>query len=80
MQKKYDESLAVWKRECVKEGGYPMFGKIYDRHLSWDDKLAAMDSRMQRKYLEWSGEEEKKEVSPEKKAAKAAVRAKRKAE
>jgi len=80
MQKKYDDSLAVWKKECVVEGNYPLFGKIYDRNVSWDDKLAAMDSRMKRNYLEWKTEKEKKEVSPEKKAAKAAARAKRKAE
>jgi len=80
LQAKYDESLAVWKKECVEYGNYPLFSKIYDRSISWDDKLAAMDTRMKRNYLEWNQEKPKKEVSPEKKAAKAAARAKRKAE
>ena len=87
MQKRYDESLAVWKSQCVDGGNYPLFGKIFDRHIPWHDKIAAMDSRMQRKYLQWRAEDKKlssdgkkKEVSPEKRAAKAAARAKRKAE
>ena len=87
MQTIYDESLAVWKSQCVDGGNYPLFGKIFDRHLPWHDKIAAMDPRMRRKYLEWRAEDKKlssdgkkKEVSPEKRAAKAAARAKRKAE
>jgi len=79
MQKTYDESLAAWKKGCVADGNYPLFSKIYDRHIPWEDKLAAMDSRMKRNYLEWNQEKPKKEVSPEKKAAKAAARARRKA-
>ena len=87
MQKLYDESLARWKSQCVSSGNYPLFAKIYDRHMPWPDKIAAMDQRTQRKYLEWRAEDsklsdtgEKKEVNPEKRAAKAAARAKRKAE
>ncbi|VGO19643.1 sulfatase family protein [Pontiella sulfatireligans] len=80
MQKQYDESFAAWKKECIDYGNYPLFSKIYDRHIAWDDKLAAMDSRTRRNYQEWNQEKPKKEESPEKKAAKAAARAKRKAE
>jgi arylsulfatase A-like enzyme len=87
MQKTYDQALTTWQAECVAEGGYPMFAKIFDRHLSWDAKLAAMDSRTQRKYLEWrapssqpAGEPKQRVVSPEKRAAKATARAKRKAQ
>ena len=86
MQTRYDDALALWQAECVKEGGYPMFAKIFDRHLSWEGKLAAMDSRTRRKYLDWCAEDKKlssdgkKEINPEKRAAKAAARAKRKAE
>jgi arylsulfatase A-like enzyme len=79
MQQGYDEAVAVWKKECVEYGNYPLFARIYDRHVSWDDKIGAMDSRMRRNYLEWNKEHEKKDVSPEKKAAKAAARAERKA-
>ncbi|MCP4454994.1 MAG: sulfatase [Planctomycetes bacterium] len=85
MQKRYDELLAVWKSQCVSGGNYPLFAKIYDRHIPWPDKIAAMDPRMQRKYLKWRAEDKKlssdgkkREVSPEKRAAKAAARAKRK--
>ncbi|MCR9292668.1 MAG: sulfatase-like hydrolase/transferase [bacterium] len=53
LQQHYDQALVTWRNECVPGGNYPLFAKIYDRHLSWDDKLAAMDNRMQRKYIEW---------------------------
>ncbi len=59
MQRHYDESLAIWKEECVPDGDYPLFAKIYDRHLSWDEKIAAMDGRMRRKYLEWRADNKK---------------------
>jgi len=59
MQQHYDQALVTWKNECVQEGGYPLFAKIYDRHLSWDEKLAAMDNRMRRKYLQWRTENKK---------------------
>ena len=62
MQKLYDGALGVWHTECVPEGNYPLFGKIYDRSLSWEDKLAAMDNRMKRKYLEWKSDAKKKGV------------------
>ena len=87
MQKRYDELLAVWKSQCVDGGNYPLFAKIYDRHIPWPDKIAAMDPRMRRKYVEWRTEDKKlsvegtkRQVSPEKRAAKAAARAKRKGE
>ncbi|TFG41835.1 MAG: twin-arginine translocation signal domain-containing protein, partial [Syntrophobacterales bacterium] len=51
MRKRYDELLASWQAESVAEGNYPIFGKIYDRSLSWDEKLAAMDIRTKRNYL-----------------------------
>jgi arylsulfatase A-like enzyme len=59
MQQHYDQALATWKDECVQGGNYPLFARIYDRHLSWDDKLAAMDNRMRRKYLEWRTDDKK---------------------
>ncbi len=59
MQLHYDQALVIWKNECVPEGNYPLFAKIYNRHLSWDDKLAAMDNRMRRKYLEWRADNKK---------------------
>ncbi len=59
MQQHYDQALVTWKNECVPGGNYPLFAKIYDRHLSWDDKLAAMDNRMRRKYLEWRSDSKK---------------------
>jgi arylsulfatase A-like enzyme len=59
MQQYYDRALITWKDECVQGGNYPLFAKIFDRHLSWDDKLAAMDNRMRRKYLEWNAGDEK---------------------
>ena len=87
MQAKYDAALVAWRSECVPGGQYPLFAKLYDRHIPWPDKIAAMDPRMQRKYLHWRAEDKKlsasgntREVSPEKRAAKAAARAKRKAQ
>ena len=59
MHQLYDKALQTWKNECVPEGNYPLFAKIYDRHLSWDEKLAAMDNRMRRKYLDWRNDNEK---------------------
>jgi hypothetical protein len=87
MQELYDTSLMKWKEECIEEGNYHLYAKIYDRHMPWDEKVLAMDSRMKRLFLEWREADSKltssgapKEVSPEKRAAKAAARAKRKAE
>jgi len=79
IQKHYDQMLSFWKNSCVKEGNYPVFGKIYDRHISWEEKLAAMDKRLQRNYLEWDKEVTKKKASRKKKETKATARAKRKA-
>lgn len=86
MRELYDTSLSRWKAESVEAGNYPLYASIYDRHLAWDDKVTAMDSRMKRLFLEWRGndskladEEPAREVSPEKRAAKSAARAERKA-
>lgn len=70
MLQHYDDALVTWKNECVQEGGYPLFAKIYDRHLSWDEKLAAMDNRMRRKYLEWNADKPEKEKKPKAKKEK----------
>ena len=67
MHKLYDEALSVWQAECVAEGNYPLFGKIYDRSISWEDKLAAMDNRMKRKYLEWKADAKKQSEKKSKK-------------
>jgi arylsulfatase A-like enzyme len=86
MRRLYDESLAEWESECVPTGNYPLFAKIYNRHIPWEDKIAAMDNRMRNKYLGWRKQDKKlnaseeSTVSPEKRAAKAETRAKRKAE
>ena len=31
------------------------YGAFFDRHLSWDEKLAAMDTRTRRKFEDWRG-------------------------
>ena len=86
MRLRYDQSLAEWASECVPTGNYPLFAKIYNRHLPWEEKIAAMDNRMRSKYLDWRerdkkiGVSGKSTVDAEKRAAKAATRAKRKAE
>jgi arylsulfatase A-like enzyme len=85
MHKRYDQSVAIWQAECIEEGNYPLFGKIFDRSVSWKKKISAMDNRMRRNYLDWRKVDKKltpqdKSVSDEKRAAKAAARAKRKAE
>ena len=54
MQKHYDALLATWQAECVPEGNYPLYGQIFDRSLSWQEKLAAMNPRTRRNYLEWN--------------------------
>lgn len=80
----YDGSIVKWKAECTEDGNYPLYGKIYDRHLPWDEKVAAMDERMRRLFLAWreadpkiANAEKPKEVSAEKRAAKAAARSAR---
>ncbi len=54
MQTRYDAHLATWKAEGVQESGYPLHATVYDRHLSWEEKLAAMDKKTRRKYFEWN--------------------------
>lgn len=53
MRRHYDESLAKWRQECVETGGYPLMATIYDRHLPWETKVAAMDEKTKRLYLHW---------------------------
>jgi arylsulfatase A-like enzyme len=53
MRRHYDEALATWREECVETGGYPLMATIFDRHLPWDTKVAAMDEKTKRLYLEW---------------------------
>ena len=83
MRSHHDNALATWQAECVDTGGYSQYGAIFNRNLSWEDKLAAMDSRTRRKFEEWTPAEKSskpdKETNP-KKAERAAARAKKIAE
>ncbi|MBK1876058.1 sulfatase family protein [Pelagicoccus mobilis] len=69
MRKRYDSSLEKWKAESVETGNYPLFAKIYDRSLSWQDKLEAMDDRTRRMYVDWRAAD-KKLSAPKKKKKK----------
>jgi arylsulfatase A-like enzyme len=87
MQALYDGAVTSWGNECVNHSGYPQYAAIFDRTLSWEQKLAAMEPRTRKKFGDWRAADNKlasdgtrQDVSPEKKAAKAAARAKRKAE
>lgn len=57
MHAKYDASVEKWQAETVSTGNYPAFGKMYQRNLSWQDKLSYFDNRLQRKYIAWQKEE-----------------------
>ena len=87
MQALYDGAVESWSNECVSHSGYPQYAAIFDRALSWEQKLAAMEPRTRKKCEDWRAADKKltpdgkrQNVSAEKKAAKAAARAKRKAE
>jgi len=54
LRQKHDEALAVWKTECVDSGSYAQYAAFFDRELSWEDKLGAMDKRNRRKFEEWT--------------------------
>lgn len=59
MRELYDTSLEKWKTECVDYANYPLYSKIYDRHIPWNEKVAAMDTRMKRLFLEWREADDK---------------------
>jgi arylsulfatase A-like enzyme len=83
LRKFHDEALATWKTECVDTGGYGQYTAIFDRSLSWEAKLAAMETRTRRIFTEWktTSQPDKKAQSNKKtnpkKAARAAARAKK---
>lgn len=88
IRKEYSAALKVWKEECVSTGGYAQYADIFDLKLSWEDKLAAMESRTRRMFSEWTPSSEEtegkkkaddKKTNP-KKAERAAARAKKLAE
>jgi arylsulfatase A-like enzyme len=86
MRRHHDTALGIWKAECVASGGYDQYAAIFDRQLSWDEKLAAMETRTRRIFSKWKAgaevtntEKEAKRPNP-KKAERAAARAKRIAE
>ena len=82
MQKLYDSYVATWKKDAVKTGGYPEYGSLYDRHISWDVKREIM--QVDKKAKKKAEKEAKQKASgksadAEKKAKKAKARAERKA-
>lgn len=86
MRELHDEALSKWKSECVQTGGYSQYAAIFNRSLSWEGKLAAMETRTRRIFTEWKASPKldektkpKKKPNP-KKAARAAARAKKIAE
>jgi len=83
LRKYHDEALSTWKADCVDTGGYGQYAAIFERSLSWDTKLAAMENRTRRIFTEWKAipQPDKKaqtDTNPNpKKAARAAARAKK---
>ncbi|WP_068545173.1 sulfatase [Thalassotalea crassostreae] len=57
MREKFDAGVVKWQTETVSTGNYPAFGKMFDRSLAWEEKLSHLDSRMQRKYVDWQASE-----------------------
>jgi len=67
LRQQHDAALAIWKADCVDSGGYAQYATLFDRQLSWPDKLAALDPRTRRKFEEWTPIEKKAEQKAEKK-------------
>lgn len=40
IREQYDVSVEKWKAEAVPYNGYRCYGRIFDRHLEWDEKKA----------------------------------------
>jgi arylsulfatase A-like enzyme len=57
---KFDASVKKWQAESVSTGNYPAYGKMYDRSLTWEEKLNHFDERLQRKYIDWQVSEQSK--------------------
>ena len=53
----FDGSVKKWQAETVSTGNYPAFGKMFDRSLTWEEKLNNFDDRLQRKYVDWQSSE-----------------------
>lgn len=66
MREKFDAGVSKWQSETVSTGNYPAFGKVFDRNLSWEDKLSQFDQRMQRKYVEWQATEKSEKANRKK--------------
>ena len=84
MRQRYDAKLAIWKAECIAEGNYPEFAAIYDRNLSWDEKLAQMNPKLKKpiyrskltaKGSQKGNDKQKKLTKEERKAKQAAKKA-----
>ncbi len=53
LQNAYDTAIKKWKSESVKTGDYPVYGDIFDRHLSWQKKLTLMPQHIKESYTQW---------------------------
>ena len=45
MRKNYDLQLQHWKNEGVQYNGYPEYVTLFDRKVSWEEKLSVLESR-----------------------------------
>jgi arylsulfatase A-like enzyme len=48
----YDEAVAAWRRDAVPYHRYREFGVVFDRTLSWHEKMARLQESEQRERLE----------------------------
>lgn len=53
MRTQYDAAVKKWQNETVSTGNYPEFGRLYDRSLTWQEKMAQFEPRMQRMFTDW---------------------------
>ena len=68
LRARYDEELARWSLETVPYNNYPVYGRLFDRSLTWDQKKDLVPKRYMDDYLFWVNFNKKKDQG-QKKAA-----------
>ena len=59
MHATFDASIKKWQTETVQSGNYPHYGKMFDRNITWKQKLSKLTEGQIRKYIEWEKMEQK---------------------
>jgi len=47
----YDRAVKHWQKTCVKRGGYPEWGKMFDRSVPWEEKIKTLPEKLLKKYM-----------------------------